>query len=170
MAHRHGRSAPFFLNGIPKKYPTWDGSGAHFSREIGSTECYGGLMCAMHAAAMAALEREAHAQKRGTSSRPLNLTVEESMAIFDEPETWSERAQGSVERVNEMAKQRMRVCYGSDRGRARTAMTRTIAWAIDPAGQPHPVEVECRNVPNLGWVGCTLQSVEIDLSQLQRHG
>ena len=49
-------------------------------------------------------------------------------------------------------------------------MSRTIAWAIDPAGQLYPVEVACRNVPNLGWVGCTLHSVEIDLSQFERHG
>ena len=127
-------------------------------------------MRVMHAAARAALEREAHALKRGPSSPPLNRTVEESTMNFDQPETWSKRVKESVERVNEMAKQRMRVCSGSDRGRVRTAMTRTIAWAIDPAGQPHPVEVECRNVPNLGWVGCTLHSVEIDLSQFERHG
>ena len=137
MTHRHGRSAPFFLNGIPKKYPTWDGSGAHFSREIGSTECYAGLMCAMHAAAMAALEREAHAQKRGTSSRPLNFTVEESMAIFDEPETWSERAQGSADWVREMARQRVRVRYGGDGRWVMTTLARTSTWAIVMACQPH---------------------------------
>jgi hypothetical protein len=127
-------------------------------------------MRVMHATARAAFAREAHALKRRLSSPPLSLAVEMSVANFDQPETWSERVKESVERVNEMAKQRMRVCSGSDRGRVRTEMARTIAWAIDPAGQPHPVAVECRNVPHLEWVGCTLQSVEIDLSQLQRHG
>ena len=124
----------------------------------------------MHVAGACTLGLEENTPKRGPSLRPLSLVVKKSMATFDLPETGSERVNGSAECVNEMAKQRMRVCSGSDRGWVRTEMARTIAWAIDPAGQPHPVAVECRNVPHLEWVGCTLQSVEIDLSQLQRHG
>ena len=71
---------------------TWDGSGMHISRDIGSTECYGGLMRVMHAAARGGLEREAHELKRAPSSPPLSLAVDKSVANFDQPETWSERA------------------------------------------------------------------------------
>jgi hypothetical protein len=68
-------------------YLTWDGSGMHISRDIGSTECYGGLMRVMHAATRAASEREAHALKRGSSSLPLSLAVEKLAANFDLPAT-----------------------------------------------------------------------------------
>jgi hypothetical protein len=106
-------------------------------------------MCAMHAAAMAALEREAHAQKRGTSSRPLNLTVEESMAIFDEPETWSERAQGSAEWVREMARQRVKVRSRVHRGRVRTELARTSSLTIVTTSQPHSAELKLEKAPDL---------------------
>jgi hypothetical protein len=81
----------------------------HISQDIGSTECYGGPMRVMHAAARAALEREAHAVKRRPSSPPLSLAVEKLVANFDQPETWSERVQGSADWVREMARHRVRV-------------------------------------------------------------
>ena len=78
-----------------------------------------------------------HALKREHSSRSLNLAVEESMTTFDQPETWSERAQGSAEWVREMATHRVRVSCGGDRWWVRTALARTSAWAIIIAGQLH---------------------------------
>ena len=86
------------------------------------------------------LGREAQALKRGPSSPPLNLTVEESMAIFDQPETWSERVQGSAECVREMARRRVRVRSDGDTQWARTAITRTNAWLSDTADQHHSSE------------------------------
>ena len=90
-------------------YLTWDGSGMHISQEIVSTECYGGQMRVMHAVARGGLERKAHTLKRGPSSRPLSLAVEMSVDNFDQPETWSERVQGSADWVREMARHRVRV-------------------------------------------------------------
>ena len=63
----------------------------HTSHEIRSTICYGGLVKAMHVAAMAALGRNAHSPKHGPSSLPLSLAIEKSTANFDQPEMWSER-------------------------------------------------------------------------------
>ena len=89
-------------------------------------------MRVMHAAERAAFEREAHALKRGPSSPRLNRTVEESTMNFDQPETWSKQVKESLERVNEMTWQRMRVCSGGDRGWVRAAIARTIASATSP--------------------------------------
>ena len=134
-------------------YLTLDGSGMHISRDIGSTECYGGLMRVMHAAARAALEREAHALKRGPSSPRLNRTVEESTMNFDQPETWSKRVKESVERVNEMAWQRMRVWSRGDRGWVRTAIARTIASAIATVVKPQTSDMKREKSPDLEGSG-----------------
>jgi len=99
-------------------------------------------MRVMHAAARAALEREAHELKRAPSSPPLSLAVEKSVANFDQPETWSKRVKESVERVNEMTWQRMRVCSGGDRGWARTAIARTVASAIATVVQPQTSDMK----------------------------
>ena len=104
------------------------------------------------------LERQSHSQKRAMSTRPLKLAVEESMTTFDQPETWSERAYGSADWVREMARQRVRVCCGGDRGWVRTALARTSAWATVTAGQPILLKRDSENVPNLGWAGYANQS------------
>ena len=115
----------------------------------------------MHAAARAALEREAHGIKRRVSSPPLSLAVEKSVANFDQPETWSNRVKESVERVNEMTWQRMRVCSGGDRGWARTAIARTVASAIATVVQPQTSDMKREMSPDL-WKGRVHTSVRRD--------
>ena len=134
-------------------YLTWDGSGMHISQEIRSTECYGGLVKAMHVAAMGALGREAHSPKHGPSSRPPQPRCRKSTANFDLPETVSEWVEGSAERVRDKARQRVRVHSQVHRERARTALARTIAWAIDPASQSQTSEIKREKSPDLEGSG-----------------